>query len=959
MPARTIYTRVGDPWGPPKRRSSCGSRRQLFAALACALLVALIYRTYSVLQELGGLAACAEPDAACVEVRAVGVSQACASGALTVRAELALRLPSRHRLRASHVALRLLDAEAGAAPATLVEATTAMRDYGGAADADGGRTVQLEVAVRPGSPTAWRPPLAALLAGKPRELWVWVELELATDALSYPLELTTTVSRALKLRCGGAPRCSVIGYDRVTDNGLQEDSTEHEAFEAELDRDWAEASAHAHAQLRAALAAARLEAATLTAPSDTSLIADASVRVALPGALAALHNVSVLPAAMRLVLAAPTAGGDEEAAAAELTLGSVRVDAGQLYASAQLALSCDGARPRALDDGGGRRPCAGWAAVGAALSRGVAPQASIELHAARGGSGGDQCYIGRLGKQLGRLRLHAPPAHDGDADGGAAAQSLVETLVAALLSNGTASDDDDDTAAVVPATLALEKLHPAGRGWEARARLSPPAAACVVRAQLPQVSVVLVRGGAGSNADALAHATVKRTAEAASLCALPFDVSASWHEGSDGEWAAAEWRAHSEHKILDALLAAPPTTVVNAAPAVVVNDVQVDGSVRLPAGGDAEALADGFSDASRAVASLRLRPPRAAGVCAMWPGADVPVGLRSRRRRRPRRAPHRHRAEVRRLQCAQPLAVAAALTVRPRAAAAAARTLAAAFSASGGAGAGGASLSVVAALASVASLELRARCTSSPRARAFAAEGAAARRRPARRHSTRSWRHRRASPSRGGERRAVLAFAVASEASCRCRRRCPPRWFSTCLPSRSPPPTSRWRRRRRAELVLAAGGAARVARSQPERGGSPLGGPLLLRAAGGDVELSWSGPLSRSRLLVSFDGSGGALPAAGAWSLPVSRLSSSLAARAAAPTPRPSRSPASTRSAARAHRRRRRGAVGRRAAPADTRRAAEHRRPPRPHRRAAAVCDRCRGRPAAEGPSDRRLSAAG
>ena len=70
MPARTIYTRVGDPWGPPQRRSSCGSRRQLFAALACALLVALIYRTYSVLQELGGLAACAEPDAACGEVRA-------------------------------------------------------------------------------------------------------------------------------------------------------------------------------------------------------------------------------------------------------------------------------------------------------------------------------------------------------------------------------------------------------------------------------------------------------------------------------------------------------------------------------------------------------------------------------------------------------------------------------------------------------------------------------------------------------------------------------------------------------------------------------------------------------------------------------------------------------------------------------------------------------------------------
>ena len=61
-----------------------------------------------VLHELGGLAACAEPDAACVEVRAVGVSQACASGALTVRAELALRLPSRHRLRASHVALREL-----------------------------------------------------------------------------------------------------------------------------------------------------------------------------------------------------------------------------------------------------------------------------------------------------------------------------------------------------------------------------------------------------------------------------------------------------------------------------------------------------------------------------------------------------------------------------------------------------------------------------------------------------------------------------------------------------------------------------------------------------------------------------------------------------------------------------------------------------------------------------------
>ena len=115
---------------------------------------------------------------------------------------------------------------------------------------------------------------------------------------------------------------------------------------------------------------------------------------------------------------------------------------------------------------------------------------------------------------MGRLRLHAPPAHDGDADGGAAAQSLAETLVAALLSNGTASDDDDDAAAV-PATLALEKLHPAGRGWEARARLSPPAAACVVRAQLPQVSVVLVRGGAGSNADALAHATVTRTAEAA------------------------------------------------------------------------------------------------------------------------------------------------------------------------------------------------------------------------------------------------------------------------------------------------------------------------------------------------------------------------------------------------------------------------------------------------------------
>ena len=51
-----------------------------------------------------------------------------------------------------------------------------MRDYGGATDADGGRTVQLEVAVRPGSPTAWRPPLAALLAGKPRELWVRVEL---------------------------------------------------------------------------------------------------------------------------------------------------------------------------------------------------------------------------------------------------------------------------------------------------------------------------------------------------------------------------------------------------------------------------------------------------------------------------------------------------------------------------------------------------------------------------------------------------------------------------------------------------------------------------------------------------------------------------------------------------------------------------------------------------------------
>ena len=47
------------------------------------------------------------------------------------------------------------------------------------------------------------------------------------------------------------------------------------------------------------------------------------------------------------------------------------------------------------------------------------------------------------------------------------------------------------------------------------------------------------------------------------------DVSVSWHEGSDGEWAQQSG-ARSEHKILDAHGAAD---IVNAASVVVVNDV--------------------------------------------------------------------------------------------------------------------------------------------------------------------------------------------------------------------------------------------------------------------------------------------------------------------------------------------------------------------------------------------------
>ena len=303
------------------------------------------------------------------------------------------------------------------------------------------------------------------------------------------------------------------------------------------------------------------------------------------------------------------------------------------------------------------------------------------------------------------------------------------------------------------------------------------------------------------------------------------DVSASWHEGSDGEWAAAEWRAHSEHKILDALLAAPPTTVVNAASGGdAVNDVQVDGCVAHPAGGDAEAKPTG--SATRLAPSPPPPPPAARS------GRVRHVARRRRARRRRASAPPSSAAARDAPPSRPKYAAFSAPNLRrrrrahraPAGSAAAARTLAAAFDASAAEAADGASLSDrrcprFRGVSRVASAPLHLHRFGARRLRRRGRGGAAAS--GAARPSTPVVAASRArvavAEAANGE--LSLAFAVASEAKLPSRRRCPPRSFSTCLPSRSPPPTSRWRRRRRVLSSCSLRAARRVRRSQPtERG---------------------------------------------------------------------------------------------------------------------------------------------